>query len=179
MRKRFTKSRLTAARRAISLLLHCPHSSSLSNVSTDLRLSLFTQVATFATLRGVIARYAHQDLSLDELRAAFLEAAPQSARLERFFAQWLDRAGAPSLTAEWESMDDGQVVLTVSQIQEGEPYDLDLEIEVQTSEGSQRHALELREREARLELTVAGEVTGVLLDPDRRLLIWKPQYDKR
>ena len=76
-------------------------------------------------------------------------------------------------------MDDGQVVLTVSQIQEGKPYDLDLEIEVQTSEGPQRHALELREREARLELTVAGEVTGVLLDPERRLLIWKPQYDKR
>ena len=132
----------------------------------------------FATLRGLIARYAHDDLSLDELRAAFLEAAPRSTRLERFFAQWLDRAGAPSLTAEWEATDDGQVVLTVSQVQEGEPYDLDLELDLLTSEGPQRFALELRQRHARLELSVAGEVTGVLLDPDQRLLIWKSQYDK-
>jgi len=133
----------------------------------------------FATLRAMIAKYAHDDLSLDELRGEFIEAAPKSARLERFFSQWMDCPGAPSLTAEWESTDDGQVVLTVSQIQEGEPYDLDLELEVQTSEGPQRHTLELRQRHARLELTVAGEITGVLLDPDQRLLIWKPQYDDR
>ena len=135
----------------------------------------------FATLRGLFARYRGGKMRLDDLRAAFVAAAPE-AELESFFEQWLERTGAPRLEADWEAAGDGEVAVTVRQVQEGEPYHLRLDLALDGVEGepASRHRVDLREREQTFRLAVngavAGAVSGVRLDPDYRLLIWTPEY---
>lgn len=55
----------------------------------------------FATMRGLIESFAHKAMSLDDIRAAFVNAAPKQADVERFLAQWLDRPGAPILDVDF------------------------------------------------------------------------------
>ncbi len=128
----------------------------------------------FATLRGLIETFARRDISLNDVRAAFIMAAPD-AELETFFAQWLDRPGAPVLDAAWS---DGELVIT--QAQGGEPYDLRLDVALQLADGStERRTVRITERETRFAIDPGQSVTSVMLDPDHRLLIWTPEYGER
>lgn len=128
----------------------------------------------FATLRGLIDRFAGSNMSLNDVRAAFIEAAPDQD-LEAFFAQWLDRPGAPVLEGVWR---DGALVVT--QVQAGAPYALLLEVDLELDDGStERRVVSVRERETRIDLDLARRVATVHLDPEHRLLIWKPEYGER
>lgn len=128
----------------------------------------------FATLRGVIQDFSDEPLTLPELRARFERAAPE-ANLGQFFAQWLDRAGAPILECEWSAQGEHALV-KVRQVQPGEPYHLPLEIAVDSAAGRRVHVVELAEREASFELPLDAAPTGVELDPRHRLLIWTSDY---
>jgi aminopeptidase N len=128
----------------------------------------------FATLRGMIRDFAAKPLTLPELRARFERAAPE-ADLARFFAQWLDRTGAPILEHEW-SAGGGSALVRVRQVQPGEPFHLPLEIAVESAAGRKSHRVELSEREARFTLPCDAAPTGVELDPHHRLLIWTSEY---
>lgn len=128
----------------------------------------------FVTLRGLIERFAGRNMRLADVRAAFVQAAPE-ADLETFFEQWLDRTGAPVLDAEWL---DGDLVITQSQA--GEPYSLDVEVALELSDGTiVRHRAAIHERQARVAIDVDGSVVAIHLDPDHRLLIWTPDYGER
>jgi peptidase M1-like protein len=128
----------------------------------------------FATLRGVLRDFTATPLTLPELRARFERAAPE-ANLARFFAQWLDRTGAPILECEWRAEGDHALV-RIRQVQPGEPYALPLEVAVDSAAGRRVHVVELEQREASLTLPGDAPPTGVELDPRHRLLIWTDAY---
>jgi len=131
----------------------------------------------FATLRGVIRDFAEKQLTVTELRARFERAAPE-ADLARFFAQWLDRTGAPILEHEWSAEGD-RVLVRIRQVQPGEPFHLPLEIAVDSAAGRRLHPVVLAEREASFTLPGDSPPTGVELDPRHRLLIWTSEYGPR
>ena len=128
----------------------------------------------FATLRGVIRDFGEKPLTLAELRARFERAAPE-VNVARFFAQWLDRTGAPILELDW-SADGARALVHVRQVQPGEPYHLPLEIAVDSAAGRRVHVVELAESEASFTLPGDAPPTGVELDPRHRLLIWTSDY---
>jgi len=131
----------------------------------------------FATLRGLVLDFGEAPLTLAELRARFERAAPE-ANLARFFAQWLDRAGAPILDCDWSAEGDATRV-RVRQVQPGEPYHLPLEIALDSAAGRRVHAVELAERESSFLLASDAPASGVELDPQHRLLIWTSDYGPR
>lgn len=135
----------------------------------------------FATLREIIRRYSGSSLSLEELRAVFVESAPPETGLEAFFDQWLDRPGAPVLDVDWWSVRRGEAVsLALRQLQPGEPYDLDLEVEIQMRDGSTaRHVVAVSGEETAVELETADRPVALRVDPDHRVLLWRPEYGPR
>ncbi len=134
----------------------------------------------FATLRGLIRDFSGKKaLSLDDLRSAFVAAAPPEAKLERFFAQWLDRPGAPILDVEWTPAGRRKAEVVVRQVQEGEPYHLRLDVAVDSKKEPRLHTIDIQDGETRVTLKGNGKPTGVRLDPNHRLLIWTPEYGPR
>jgi len=134
----------------------------------------------FTTLRQLVGQYGNRDMSLADLRAAFLQAAPSAASLETFFDQWLDRRGSPVLDVEWSQDGDRQAPAARVEIrQRGEPYDLRLEIAVDSGRGSTLHRVELSKQAQTYVLNAPGPPTAVRIDPDHRLLLWDPEYGPR
>jgi hypothetical protein len=131
----------------------------------------------FATLRGLIRQYGGKTMTLPNLRSAFIAASPHPDELSQFFAQWLDRTGAPMLAVEWADAGSGQVAVTITQKQEGPPYKLTLEVAVDSENGPNLQSVVLGERQVRVVLKTNGKTTGVSLDPNHKLLIWRPEYE--
>jgi len=130
----------------------------------------------FATLRSLIGKYAGREMSLEDIRLAFQAAAPEMS-LDRFFSQWLDRAGAPRLDVSWSDLDGGRSEMFLSQMQNSPPFDLNLELELVLEDGTtQREAVRIHGRETRTVLSLPTKLSSVTLDPDRDLLIWRPAY---
>jgi hypothetical protein len=131
----------------------------------------------FATLRDLHARFSGREMSVADVRAAFVAAAPE-AELERFFAQWLDRTGAPVIELRWRGAERGTAAaIELEQLQPGEPFVLDLELELLLLDGSTvRHVVALDERVERVQLPVAKPIVGVRLDPDFETLLYRPGY---
>jgi aminopeptidase N len=132
----------------------------------------------FETLKALKDRFAGANLSLDEFRRTFIAAAP-AGRLERFFEQWLDRTGAPVLDFDWRRMGGDAIDVTIVQLQDGEPYELDLEIEM-TGVGAPRlETITVSEREQTVRVEAPPLTTSVRLDPGHRVLRWTPEYGAR
>ena len=129
----------------------------------------------FDTLRGLIRRYADSRMSLNDVRAAFIKAAPDKD-LERFFGQWLDQKGAPILSLDWKPKGENAIEITIRQKQPGKPYQLWLDLGVTTNTEVIKHRVVLEERVQTFELPVKTKPEAVVADPDNRLLIWKPDY---
>jgi aminopeptidase N len=135
----------------------------------------------FATLRDLIDTYRGWHMSLDDLRAAFVQAAGPEAELETFFEQWLDRAGAPELELQWafSPTDQGGLVEgTIRQVQTGEPYHLLVTL-APTRSGSSvggEHVVEITERRTEFSLAVDERVDEIVLDPHHHILMWRPEY---
>ncbi len=133
----------------------------------------------YATLRSLVDRYTHAHMSLDDVRHAFIAAAPD-AKLERFFAQWLDRGGAPILDATWKPSKDGAFEIELSQVDTTDPFHLDVEIEISFADGeTRRETIELRGARATTVIRTEAAIERIRLDPDRRLLIWREAYGPR
>jgi hypothetical protein len=129
----------------------------------------------FTVLREVLAEFAGEALSLAELRQHFLAAGGDDLGLERFFADWLDRGGAPVLEADCEP---GERPGTVAvEIRQGSPaYHLFVDVELVGEGASSRHRIEVEGETTRVELDCPATPTQVILDPEHRLLIWNPEY---
>lgn len=131
----------------------------------------------FAVLRDLQRDHAGRALSLSDLRAAFVDAVPADSALPGFMAQWLDRTGAPVLDHRWWSVDEGAAArLEITQLQP-EPYDIALEVELQLLNGHRvRTSLHLRDRAHVFTIPVHARPVRVRIDPDHRLLHWRPEY---
>ncbi len=127
----------------------------------------------FSTLKKIVEDYRHRPLSLADLRARFIAAAPEHD-LEPFFAQWLDRTGAPRLTSQ---VDAETRTVVVEQTQDGEPFRLDVDVKVNFADGSSEdHSVALSERTASLKLKSEKDVESIELDPDKKILLLRPEY---
>ncbi len=134
----------------------------------------------FATLRGLLAEFAGRALALDDLRAAFLAAAPPEAELARFFADWLDRPGAPVLDVTWAAREDAgvpEVELVVRQT--GAPYRLLLDVLVESPAGERLTTVVVDGAECVVRVPAAGAPSAVRVDPEHRLLLWDEAYGAR
>ena len=134
----------------------------------------------FGTLRELIRDFSGKSMSLDDLREAFTRNARPDAGLKQFFAQWMDQPGAPVLEAEFVGASKpGMTDLIIRQIQSGYPYELVVDVAIDTESGTEMHTTKIRDRETRISLAIVGKPTDVRLDPQHRLLIWKPEYGAR
>jgi len=131
------------------------------------------------TIQALVGKYGGAErIGLQDLRDAFVAAAP-NAGLDTFFAQWLDRAGAPVLEMEWQALGGGPPRAEVTIRQQGQPFDLDLQLLVVGDAGEKLHAVRLTKARETFHLESVGAPTDVRLDPGHRLLIWTPEYGKR
>jgi len=128
----------------------------------------------FGTIRQLIADFAGRQMSLDDIRRAFVAAAPDHD-LDSFFAQWLDRTGAIDIEVSF-SRGRGSVDLLLSQ-SKNKPFQFDLDLELKLVDGTtQRERVEVRGRETRATFDVPSRLVGVDLDPDRLLLMRRAAY---
>ena len=135
----------------------------------------------FATLRALDAAFAGRAMTAVDIREAFIAHAPSAAKLEIFFAQWLDRPGAPVLDVDWTVTRYGRgMQLVVKQRQGGAPYVFALDIAITLRDGSTiRRTLDIRERDQSTEFNLPGWPVAVAFDPDAHLLMWRPEYGPR
>jgi hypothetical protein len=131
----------------------------------------------YGTLRQLIGTFTGKSMSLDDLREAFLRAAPNKG-LKPFFAQWLDRPGAPRFEVTWSALEDGDTEIVLTQSEGTKPFVLDLEIELAFEDHEpQRIVAEVRGRETRITCGEPSTVLGVEVDPARDVLLWRPAYE--
>gem|GEM_PF-5130233 len=128
----------------------------------------------FDTMRSLVKAHMDSVWSVQNLEDAFIAAAPH-AEVSTFFDQWLNRAGVPIVEAEWSASETGGTDLVIRQVQDDAPYHLQLEIEIETTEGAtQRYTFDMRSRQ--ISHTLPGTIKSVRLDPDYHLLLWRPEY---
>lgn len=104
----------------------------------------------------------------DDLRVAF--EAESGQRLDRFFAQWTERAGLADITLVEGRGDGGRIEVTLSQ--SAPPYVIEVPLLVDTVSGEAMRRVRLKQTEQRFELEVDPGDYGVrvVLDPESRLL---------
>ncbi|MFL5617395.1 MAG: hypothetical protein ACJ79A_03255, partial [Gemmatimonadaceae bacterium] len=131
----------------------------------------------FATLKQLVRERAGRSTTLNDIRAAFLRVAPPSADLQRFFADWLDRAGAPVVSVQWEPMTlDGAPAARVTLTQHTAPYRLPLELEAASRDGTRRTRVLLADSVQSFVVSARGVPTAVRLDPDHQVMLWEPSF---
>lgn len=132
----------------------------------------------FAALRALVRDFADEPIDLPRFREQLLAV---DDSLAPFLGQWLDRTGAPVLRVEWWSIDRGKAVeIDVQQLQAGEPFQVPLEIGLVTSGGETvRQTLALTARRQRFTAAVPSRALDLMVDPDTRLLVWRPEYGPR
>lgn len=85
-----------------------------------------------------------------------------------FFAQWLARPGHPVLTVSTE-LHAGTTRIVVRQVQPGDPWRIAVDLDVARGGGRRRERIEMRGREAMIEVE-AAEPIEITVDPDVWLL---------
>jgi hypothetical protein len=123
-------------------------------------------------LRSVYRDKLFEEASWDDFREAFVrQGGWNRSEAERFWKQWVHRAGAPVLsldrvdiTAETQGW---RVRATLRQ--EGEPYSLQIPVVLQSEGGKIERTLHVEGPEHPFELTSKGRPTRLLIDPDHHV----------
>ena len=133
----------------------------------------------WAGLREYYSRYRNQNASTDDFRQVMERAG--GVPLSWFFDQWLKRPGVPSLKGEWRyDAVAKQVVVELTQTQDGAAYRLPLEIAVAGATGQARiERIELAERSGRFTLAAETEPASVTVDPNTWVLLSAVEFVKR
>jgi peptidase M1-like protein len=146
----------------------------------------------FGVLRELIASFGQRSMTVRDIRAGFMSAAPADTALPGFLSQWLDRKGAPVLDVDWWSSpppatraaaDSGAGVtatIRIRQRQPGKAFVLPLEVLLTLRDSTEViDTLQLREPDQRFELKLRSRPMDLRVDPFYRLLIWRPEYGPR
>jgi aminopeptidase N len=132
----------------------------------------------YATVFHQLQReFAGRAMSLVDLRRAFVAAAPPSSDLETFFAEWLDRSGAPDLALTWRaagSAEQPSVEVTVTQ--RGAVYHLPVEVAIDADQDTVMRTVRLTRATETFRFPATSPVRAVRLDPDHRILRWEAEY---
>ncbi|WP_286828042.1 MULTISPECIES: hypothetical protein [Kordiimonas] len=140
-----------------------------------------------------------QFLELEQLETVFEQ--HSNMDLTAFFAQWLTRKGAPIIDMTWEVVNpmvapdymDGEYEAIIALAEDGEKevrvdlvqrqdelYKLDVEVEIQYyHKPVERRVIQLNEKHAQLVFKTDGNVRNITVDPDRKILMWRPAYGPR
>ena len=119
-----------------------------------------------AALRRFWQEYRFRIAGWDELRSAFEQHARRE--LSGFFAQWLDRPGAPQLALRNARSITGKVGYQI-QLELGQKppvYALAVPIRLDTDDGPQWHSIRLTGERAETVINTASRPVGVAIDPD-------------
>jgi len=100
-----------------------------------------------------------------DLQRAFEQASGHS--LATFFAQWVERSGAPDVRIASARLRKG--VLEVTLAQSDPPYALRVPLEIVDNKGSETRLVELDRVQETVSLPVSGSPKGLRLDPELRL----------
>ena len=118
-------------------------------------------------LRRFYAKYRFAHAGYNDLRRAFEQVSGRS--LSAFFAQWIERTGAPSLSLENPGVveEGGRFRLTgvISQTQLEPPYRLRVPVLVQTRAGMSEFELDMKERTLSLDHLFDSRPLRILVDP--------------
>lgn len=110
-----------------------------------------------------------QRASFNDIRLEFEKLS--GADLSRFFADWIDRPGAPDLRVKIDAVksdavksdaaagdgNDGWTLLgSLDQAQDGEPYAFEIPLYVETTAGTEKHVIPLAGRQTPLEIHLQG-----------------------
>ena len=134
--------------------------------------------AFFGALRTFLDRFRGRKATVKDLREIVIAARPDDAGLPQFLSQWLDGRGAPVLDVDWRAGADGKTIeIHIEQTPKLPPFVFDLEVVVDTKGGgAEKKTLQIREREHMFTFPALGRPVAVHLDPDDRVLIWRPEY---
>ncbi|MEW6430819.1 MAG: M1 family aminopeptidase [Myxococcota bacterium] len=141
----------------------------------------------FAVVRHYVAAHAGGTVETVDLARAVEQVTGKN--LDRFFDEYVFRAGHPQLKVEasWEA-DHKAVRLAVKQVQESEPYELTLPVLLSVKDREVTHELPVREKEHVFFLPAEREPAWCAVDPRRDLLAtleeekpvgwWRAQLEK-
>ncbi len=122
----------------------------------------------FAARRRPFTQFDTRRDGLDVLLEAFNSASGQD--LTGFFDQWFLMAGWPRIGMT-HSKNDGKLLVTFRQVQDGPPYRLRSELLVRGAKGqTRRYPVTLNADETTVELDCPFGHAEVVLDPDDKLL---------
>lgn len=120
--------------------------------------------AFFAALKKIVKTYGGRMVTLEEWQQAFQD---QTSRdLAPFFEQWLWRKGAPKLESSLSS----STSIAIRQVQEGKPYVLDLEVELNYEDGTSENLM-IELSNDLYTLKTSRPIAIFTLDPNQDLLL--------
>ena len=118
----------------------------------------------WSTLQTFYDQYKTGNASTDDFQAVAEDVTGEN--LDTFFEQWTRRAGYPILEIGYEYDEASEaIVLTVEQIQRGEPFVFPLELGLQIGDTEDLATIEVTERKETFEIDVPAAVQGVTVDP--------------
>ena len=121
-------------------------------------------------VRGFWSAHRFRSASWDDLRAAFERASGRY--LAAFFAQWLERSGAPALriAAAQAAPVAGGWRLSVTLVQDAPAYLLSVPLAIRTASGEITKRVDLAGERTSAQIDLPGEPLQVALDPELRLM---------
>jgi aminopeptidase N len=116
-------------------------------------------------IREYYRRYRDRNASSDDLRQVMEQVSARDLRW--FFAQWLNRGGNPRVEGSWRyDAVSKRVDITVKQTHAGEPFRLNLDVGIHTSEGSRSEPMQFDRAIQTLSVQADTAPASVTLDPD-------------
>tara|TARA_R110001592_G_scaffold281984_2_gene549613 strand:+ start:135 stop:3542 length:3408 start_codon:yes stop_codon:yes gene_type:complete len=117
------------------------------------------------TLRKLYSQRQFTRTSYADIEAIFSRASGKDLRA--FFAQWVERVGAPELAVQVSSLDSGRAQVQLRQTQMADPYVLKVPIALyyEGEEEAQIIKIDMSAREANLTIENYGALQGVVVDP--------------
>lgn len=106
--------------------------------------------------------------SFEDIRKAFEQVTGQD--FQPFFRQWVERTGAPELqlsSVDIKALEDGRVVnFTLTQIQPGDAYALEVPVVIYTDREPKWQILKMAEKTQAFQVIVSGQPLRIDIDPE-------------
>jgi aminopeptidase N len=127
--------------------------------------------AFWTGVRAYLDRHAHDTVHSRHFQRALEDATGRN--LDRFFAEWIEGAGHPSLKVKL-SEEEGLLTVSAKQVQEGketaEAFAFPLRLGIVTASGERTVDLPIKERERTWAIPVTDDIRTVRVDPGFRVL---------
>jgi len=124
----------------------------------------------FAALRDFIQQNTFRQASWHDIQGSFEKVTGESLYAD--FRHWLNRKDIPQLSVEDAQLrvEQGQLKLNLTLLQQGEPYPLRIPIALYTDSGKSQRFVELKDSKENISLTLDEPPTKVVIDEDYALM---------